>query len=743
MYKTFYDLKGVPFFDSTNPDYFYPSEQHRKALAVLKQGLENGPSASLFCGEPGIGKTITCRQLMKQEQNAFSFGFLTKKGISPDNLLQSILFAYGLNGRDKEEPDQKQLLHDFIINECYEKNRPPTLIVDDAEQIDVSVLKELITLPFTEKLAPGKGLKVILVGQSSLLKTLKESALEQYAEHIEITVQLLPLNPPETQNYMQHRLAIAGTQLSPLFAENICAAVHRHSGGNPALINKLCGAALVFGFTSEKSTIDAEIIDRVVTDQKKGNQNQLDPNSALAPDLRDHFSLMLSAQQSMEQGATEKAEQFLLRAVQLRPNAKNIRLALEQLVQQSKKPITVSEFIVSDISGSHKTSDIAKQTISVSGDEPPPTNNKAHGVLFTKDWPPLAVVPAVVVIGLLLSVFVHFSDLDSESDENVSKLSEASHSITKLRSIPVSVTSSVKQSMQLENIVSSKNIASQEASGKQDEMESPSDSNIASALPTEIGVAQEQTLGEQTIEEKLALNTTISSTQIEPSANPIFESSDAASNAEDLIGSEEIARSDSVDDIIEPREAALLPPGSDSNPEPSTGLSATADPNQSEPKTGSEKNKLAYAAPLTEETNLTETGSVSKQRSALNAKENEEVNSQSADDSVGNIEYTTHAIVPNVEYPTVAISARVSGPIVMTKVFLSTNKRFEPYTMYDDRTHGDTVSNDGEFRTEFSLKTGQSRRLRYYIAAYTKNGEVLYDPANRGRAPYYVNLPQY
>ena len=58
------------------------------------------------------------------------------------------------------------------------------------------------------------------------------------------------------QEYITHRLAVAGCESADLFDEDTFATIHRYTGGVPRLINTLCDTALLCAFADEKSNVD-------------------------------------------------------------------------------------------------------------------------------------------------------------------------------------------------------------------------------------------------------------------------------------------------------------------------------------------------------------------------------------------------------------------------------------------------------------------------------------------------------
>ena len=65
MYESFYGLTGAPFRLSPDPEFFFGSKGHTKALAYLRYGITQKEGFVVITGAPGTGKTTLARALLK------------------------------------------------------------------------------------------------------------------------------------------------------------------------------------------------------------------------------------------------------------------------------------------------------------------------------------------------------------------------------------------------------------------------------------------------------------------------------------------------------------------------------------------------------------------------------------------------------------------------------------------------------------------------------------------------------
>jgi AAA domain-containing protein len=115
------------------------------------------------------------------------------------------------------------------------------LVVDEAQLLKPGLLDEislLLNLHRDEKL-----LQIVLSGQPELEANLGKIESCDLQQQVSVHCTTAPLTLEETEDYIQHRLRIAGA--SWLFPQEVVDAVYRHSNGIPRLVNLLCADALV------------------------------------------------------------------------------------------------------------------------------------------------------------------------------------------------------------------------------------------------------------------------------------------------------------------------------------------------------------------------------------------------------------------------------------------------------------------------------------------------------------------
>ncbi|MDR4506164.1 MAG: AAA family ATPase [Candidatus Scalindua sp.] len=265
MYKEFYNLQENPFNLTPDPDFLYSSKAHQKAIAYLTYGLDTRKGIIQLTGEIGSGKTTILRSILAQKKNKLKYSFIVNPQATFEQLLRMMLQQ--LSVIDAEIKDTKDvLLHKFhnYLKEQLKQNLPVVLIFDEAQNIEVPVLEELRMLSNLET-EKQKLVQIVFVGQPELREIFSLPILRQLKQRVAVACHLTALNREETEEYINHRLKIAGATGLPAFTKQACDEIYAYSNGIPRLINIVCDATLLAGYVEEKKTMDECIVKEVIS----------------------------------------------------------------------------------------------------------------------------------------------------------------------------------------------------------------------------------------------------------------------------------------------------------------------------------------------------------------------------------------------------------------------------------------------------------------------------------------------
>ena len=256
-YEQFFGLKDTPFRLTPDPDYYFPSEVHNEALQTLMYSVRAREGFIQITGDPGTGKTLTLRTLLKHLGDEVTTALILNPRLNPEELLKVILEDLGISPIKMEERSKEELLRFFrdILLEKAAAGSNTVLIIDEAQNLPDDTLEELRLLSNLET-EKKKLLQIILVGQLELEDKLKGPHLKQLDQRITIRYRLKPLNKSDTISYIHHRLRVAGGSDSAKFSPRVLNEVYKVSRGVPRLINIICERALMAAFVDGKNTIE-------------------------------------------------------------------------------------------------------------------------------------------------------------------------------------------------------------------------------------------------------------------------------------------------------------------------------------------------------------------------------------------------------------------------------------------------------------------------------------------------------
>jgi general secretion pathway protein A len=267
MYEQFYGFRERPFQLTPDPEYMFLTQDHRAGITMLEYSLAQQMPLSLITGDMGCGKTTLIRYMLDNLYKDVTVGLISNTSRSFGRLMQWVALAFGLENVDRDDVTLYHEIAQFLIAE-YAAGRNAVLIVDEAQNLELSLLEELRLL---SNINSDKHvvLQIVLVGQPELRDMVKASSMRQLAQRIGIDYHLRPLGSEDCRHYALHRLRIAGGKVN-LFGRDTLDLVHEATGGVPRLINQLCDAALVYGYAERQATISPQLMLDVIKERVSG-----------------------------------------------------------------------------------------------------------------------------------------------------------------------------------------------------------------------------------------------------------------------------------------------------------------------------------------------------------------------------------------------------------------------------------------------------------------------------------------
>jgi general secretion pathway protein A len=262
MYLGFYGLQEKPFNMTPDPKFLYLTPGHREALTQMMYGVQEGKGFMLLTGEVGTGKTTLLHTLLQSLNDGSEIAFVFNSRLSFEGIFEYMLEDLGIADNGGSEARRLFALNNFLIERLAEGQRT-VLILDEAQNLEISTLEHVRLLSNLET-PREKLLQIFLVGQPELQTTLQLQELRQLRQRIGLRCIIPKLTAEEVQDYIRHRLRVAGATEFDVFTEQAVLSINAYADGIPRVINTVCDHCLLIGSAEDRRVIGPDTVKRVL-----------------------------------------------------------------------------------------------------------------------------------------------------------------------------------------------------------------------------------------------------------------------------------------------------------------------------------------------------------------------------------------------------------------------------------------------------------------------------------------------
>jgi general secretion pathway protein A len=260
------NLEKEPFSTSPDPEFFYHSLSHDSAIKRLEISIRLRRGLCLILGDIGVGKTTLSRTLLKafKDENDFVFHLILDPSYKSEfQFLLSLVKMFSIEPEFKSTLDFKEAIERYLFQKGVEEDKKIVLLIDEGQKISPENL-EVLRMLLNYETNQYKLIQLVIMAQVEFLPRVKR--IRNFMDRIALKYTINPLDEQETKDMIEFRLKQAGSsQYNSLFSEEAIKMIYQYTQGYPRRISMLCHDALEEIVMSERTTVDGEIVKKVIS----------------------------------------------------------------------------------------------------------------------------------------------------------------------------------------------------------------------------------------------------------------------------------------------------------------------------------------------------------------------------------------------------------------------------------------------------------------------------------------------
>jgi general secretion pathway protein A len=270
---SYYKILGFekePFSTSPDPEFFYLSKDHERALTNVLIELRLRRGLSVILGDIGTGKTTLSRKLIQElrSREDFCFHIILDPSFEDEylfitSLARNFEIAQGAPTA-MSILDLRESLERFLFHKGVKENRIVTLVIDEAQKLSIKSL-EMLRVLLNYETNEFKLLQLVLLGQMELHA--KIMSMPNFFDRISFKYTLNPFDFEETKKMIEYRIHQAGYRAHMhLFLDDAIREIYQSSRGYPRQIIMLCHRALKALVVKNRYVVDGNLVREIVSE---------------------------------------------------------------------------------------------------------------------------------------------------------------------------------------------------------------------------------------------------------------------------------------------------------------------------------------------------------------------------------------------------------------------------------------------------------------------------------------------